>query len=588
MTSARSRRSTSPPPIARRCRPSPPPPATSRRRSPATASATRSAPISGRTATATARRPSTSSRTPPSAPRSPGPGCAGTPRRSSTTVERPRRRGRRSPSPSTRSTARRTSTSTSRSARSSASTRPRTTADASFLRPGRELRAAGYVIYGPQTALVASFGDGRRHASCSTGRPAVFRLAAGAHRRPEVLERVRDQRLELPPLAAADPRLRRRLPRRRRGAARLRLQHPLDRLARRRGPPHRHPRRRLPLPRRPPPRLRARPPAPGLRVRADRLPDRAGRRQGHRRLRPHPRPARRPACTSARPSSSARPRRSTASPPTTTCPTPRPRRCSASAACSGRAGDEPEAPDHLGHRLVGRGHHHGQAHLRPDLPPRGHQGGVDRGRRLPPLRPRRDEGRARRAAEGGGRDLQPLQLRGQHPRGPRAGLPRVRRDRQGPDAPLRPRRPRGGGATARAPGTFSDWAAFEDDSDLLFYEGLHGAVANGDVNLSEARRPQDRRRPGHQPRVDPEDPPRPRQPRLHHRGGDRRDPAPDARLRALHLPAVHRDRHQLPAGAGGRHLEPVHRALDPDGRREPRRHPLPHARAGSTSPTSSR
>ena len=46
--------------------------------------------------------------------------------------------------------------------------------------------------------------------------------------------------------------------------------------------------------------------------------------------------------------------------------------------------------------------------------------------------------------EGRRRDLQPLQLRGQHPRRPRAGLPRVRRDRQGPDAALCPRRPRGG------------------------------------------------------------------------------------------------------------------------------------------------
>jgi fructose-1,6-bisphosphatase I len=33
-------------------------------------------------------------------------------------------------------------------------------AEASFLRPGRDLLAAGYVIYGPQTALVASFGEG--------------------------------------------------------------------------------------------------------------------------------------------------------------------------------------------------------------------------------------------------------------------------------------------------------------------------------------------------------------------------------------------------------------------------------------------
>ena len=34
-------------------------------------------------------------------------------------------------------------------------------------------------------------------------------------------------------------------------------------------------------------------------------------------------------------------------------------------------------------------------------------------------------------------------------------------------------------ATASPPGTFTEWAAFEDGSDLLFYEGLHGAVSNG-------------------------------------------------------------------------------------------------------------
>lgn len=34
------------------------------------------------------------------------------------------------------------------------------------------------------------------------------------------------------------------------------------------------------------------------------------------------------------------------------------------------------------------------------------------------------------------------------------------------------------------PGTFTDWAPFEDGSDLLFYEGLHGAVANDTVNLA--------------------------------------------------------------------------------------------------------
>ena len=35
-----------------------------------------------------------------------------------------------------------------------------------------------------------------------------------------------------------------------------------------------------------------------------------------------------------------------------------------------------------------------------------------------------------------------------------------------------------------SPGTFADWAPFPDGSDLLFYEGLHGAVANDTVNLA--------------------------------------------------------------------------------------------------------
>jgi phosphoribulokinase len=35
------------------------------------------------------------------------------------------------------------------------------------------------------------------------------------------------------------------------------------------------------------------------------------------------------------------------------------------------------------------------------------------------------------------------------------------------------------------PGTFTEWADFEDGSDLLFYEGLHGAVVNDEVNLAK-------------------------------------------------------------------------------------------------------
>lgn len=34
------------------------------------------------------------------------------------------------------------------------------------------------------------------------------------------------------------------------------------------------------------------------------------------------------------------------------------------------------------------------------------------------------------------------------------------------------------------PGNFTEWAPFEDGSDLLFYEGLHGAVVNDEVNLA--------------------------------------------------------------------------------------------------------
>jgi len=35
-----------------------------------------------------------------------------------------------------------------------------------------------------------------------------------------------------------------------------------------------------------------------------------------------------------------------------------------------------------------------------------------------------------------------------------------------------------------APGTFSDWAPFAEESDLLFYEGLHGCVRTGAVDLA--------------------------------------------------------------------------------------------------------
>ena len=39
-------------------------------------------------------------------------------------------------------------------------------------------------------------------------------------------------------------------------------------------------------------------------------------------------------------------------------------------------------------------------------------------------------------------------------------------------------------ASGCAPGTFTPWASFAEDSDLLFYEGLHGAVVTETVNIA--------------------------------------------------------------------------------------------------------
>lgn len=38
---------------------------------------------------------------------------------------------------------------------------------------------------------------------------------------------------------------------------------------------------------------------------------------------------------------------------------------------------------------------------------------------------------------------------------------------------------------AQEPGTFTDWEAIEPGTDMLFYEGLHGAVIDGDINVAQ-------------------------------------------------------------------------------------------------------
>ena len=112
----------------------------------------------------------------------------------------------------------------------------------------------------------------------------------------------------------------------------------------------------------------------------------------------------------------------------------------------------------------------------------------------------------------------------------------------------------------QAPGTFTAWEDVPAGTDLLFYEGLHGAVVTPDVNIAPAPRSAGGCGACHQPRVDPEALPRQVQARLQHRGGDRHHPAPHARLRELHLPAVHAHACEFSARADGGHLQPVHRA----------------------------
>ena len=90
--------------------------------------------------------------------------------------------------------------------------------------------------------------------------------------------RVRDQRIEQPLLGAGREALCRRVPRRPDRPARRRLQHALDRLARRRDAPHPDARWRVHVPARQQGSGQTRPPAAALRSEPDLVPDRTGRR----------------------------------------------------------------------------------------------------------------------------------------------------------------------------------------------------------------------------------------------------------------------------------------------------------------------
>ena len=106
---------------------------------------------------------------------------------------------------------------------------------------------------------------------------------------------------------------------------------------------------------------------------------------------------------------------------------------------------------------------------------------------------------------------------GSQPAG-RAGrhVRRIRRHRRRQAAPLRPRCRRGQGTRQRA-GHVHALAGDAPDSDLLFYEGLHGGYVGGDVDVAAARGSAGRRGADRQPGVDPETASRPPPARLQRR-----------------------------------------------------------------------
>ena len=84
----------------------------------------------------------------------------------------------------------------------------------------------------------------------------------------------------------------------------------------------------------------------------------------------------------------------------------------------------------------------------------------------------------------GDHQLQPLRPGRQSVRGARRLVQELRRERARPAAQVSARRAGSGAATAQQPGTFTEWEELPEDTELLFYEGLHGAVACGEVDVA--------------------------------------------------------------------------------------------------------
>ena len=144
-----------------------------------------------------------------------------------------------------------------------------------------------------------------------------------------------------------------------------------------------------------------------------------------------------------------------------------------------------QASDHRGDRLLRGRHHHGDEGVPAHLPSREAQAGRRRGRCLPSLRPARHA----RQAEGGGsqgnkhfshfgpeanliEELETL-FRSYG----KTGTGKIRHYLHDADE---------AGPYQQDPGTFTPWVDLPENTDLLFYEGLHGGYADEQHNIAAA------------------------------------------------------------------------------------------------------
>jgi fructose-1,6-bisphosphatase I len=150
-----------------------------------------------------------------------------------------------------------------------------------FLQPGKHQAAAGYCVYGPQTTLVLTVGDGVAMFTLDreTGSWVLTIRTCRSPRTP------RSSPSTCPTCGTGRRRcaLHRRMPGRQGRPARQGLQHALGGQHGGRRAPHPDARRRLPLPLGQARARQARQAAPDVRGQPDGLPGRAGRRHGHQR-----------------------------------------------------------------------------------------------------------------------------------------------------------------------------------------------------------------------------------------------------------------------------------------------------------------